>query len=139
MHKSLPLPQSSSPSQYQVAGMQRPLLEQRKLLVGHERWAQAASSSSELSPQSLSPSHTQKGSTQMLVELHLKWPVGHVVLLAHNSSASSVVLASLQSLIPLHTCTNQSHIFIIQCYIELFHVYQLTSNEILMILISIEL
>ena len=69
---NLPLPQSSSPSQYHVAGIQRLLLEQRKLLVGHERCVHAAAFSSELSPQSLSPSHSQNGSTQILVELHLK-------------------------------------------------------------------
>lgn len=68
----IPLPQSSSPSQYQVAGIQRLLFGQRKLLLGQDRCEQAESFSSELSPQSLSPSHNQNGSTQMLVELHLK-------------------------------------------------------------------
>lgn len=83
--------------------MQRLLFGQRKLLLGQERCVQAASLSSELSPQSLSPSHSQNGSTQMLVALHLKCPFGHVVFRAHRSLASSDVVLSLQSLIPLQT------------------------------------
>jgi hypothetical protein len=90
--------------------MQRLLLGQRKLLLGHDRCVQAESFSSELSPQSLSPSHSQNGSTQMLVELHLKWLDGQVVFLAQRSLASSVVLASLQSLIPLQTLKNKIQI-----------------------------
>jgi hypothetical protein len=83
--------------------MQRLLLGQRKLLLGQERCEQAESFSSELSPQSLSPSQSQNGSTQMLVELHLKWFDGQVVFREQRSLASSVVLVSLQSFIPLQT------------------------------------
>jgi hypothetical protein len=99
---SLPSPQSVSPSQYQVAGMHL-WFGQRKLFGGQVRCAQCKGSSSLLSPQSLSPSHNQYGSTQMLVFSHLRWLAGQVVLRGQRSSASSDVLLSLQSLIPLQT------------------------------------
>lgn len=97
-----PSPQSSSPSQYHVAGIHL-WFGHRKLFVGQVLWEQCTESSSLLSPQSLSPSHNQYGSTHMFVFSHFKWLAGHVIFFGHRSWVSSEVALSLQSLTPLHT------------------------------------
>ena len=74
------------------------------LLEGQGLFLHSRISSSLLSPQSLSPSHIQNGSTQMVVVLQRLWLPGHVTFLSlHTSIDSSVWFASLQSLIPLQS------------------------------------
>jgi hypothetical protein len=80
------------------------LFKYRKEFGGQVLAEQWNSSSSELSPQSLSPSQSQYGSTQMVVVLHCMWVLGQVMFrLPHVSFDSSDVLLSLQSLMPLQT------------------------------------
>ncbi len=74
------------------------------LLEGQALFLHVRILSSLLSPQSLSPSHSQNGSTHIVVVSQRIWLPGQVTFLSlHISIDSSVWLASLQSLIPLQS------------------------------------
>ena len=95
---------------YHVAGMHR-WSGHLNEFGGQDLALQWKSSSSELSPQSLSPSQSQYGSTQIVVFLHCIWPSGQVTFWsAQVTLDSSEVLLSLQSLIPLHFWLSGIHL-----------------------------
>ena len=95
---------------YHVAGMHR-WSGHLNEFGGQDLALQWKSSSSELSPQSLSPSQSQYGSTQIVVFLHCIWPSGQVTFWsAQVTLDSSEVLLSLQSLMPLHFWLSGIHL-----------------------------
>lgn len=92
-----------TPLQTVLIGMHL-LSAHRNQSSGQSKFLQLFSSSSELSPQSFSPSHIQLGRAHTLVETHLNAYGGQVTFRGQGSGCSSSdACPSLQSMVPSQT------------------------------------